>query len=174
MNGTSSVRKGVQGSIAYDLGIGGEEALLERLSASLAGPSQTSVVATIQQPLGLRLGPPCASTDPERSAGGCYLSRSVTPLPIDIANAGPVSNEASVSKAKIAQVVRFDADAPTSCTPSTADSAQHPELRRDPAARTGAQCRRRTLAGAILGDSCNKSPRTRRAFGNGRVSGRSP
>jgi hypothetical protein len=113
VNGTSSVRKGVQGSIAYDLGIGGEEAPLERVSASLAGPSQTSVVATIRQPLSLRLGPPCASTDPERSAVECYLSRSVTPLPIDIANAGPVSTEASVSKAKIAQVVRFDADAPT-------------------------------------------------------------
>jgi hypothetical protein len=158
VNGTSSVRKGVQGSIAYDLGIGGEEALLERLSASLAGPSQTSLVVTIRQPLGLRLGPPCASTDPERSAGGCYLSRSVTPLPIDIANAGPVSTEASVSKAKIALVVRFDADAPTSCTPSTADSAQHPELRRDPAARTRAQCRRRTLAGATFGGQLQQIP----------------
>ncbi len=56
----------------------------------VADPSQTSLVVTIRQPLGFRLGPPCASTDPESSAGGCYLSRSVTPLRPDIANARPV------------------------------------------------------------------------------------
>jgi len=113
VNGASSVRKGVQDSIAYDLGTGGEVALLGHLSACLARQSQTSLVVTIRQPLGLRLGPPFASTDPESSAGGCYLSRSVTPLRPDIANARPVSTETSVSKAKIPQVVRFDADAPT-------------------------------------------------------------
>lgn len=81
---------------------------------SRACVSQTSSVIAIRQPLGLRLGPPCASTDPESSAGGCYLSRSVTPLPPDIANAGPVQPSRRTTRSRSR---RLDASTLTRQTP---------------------------------------------------------